>query len=558
MQEKIRALLADIYSPQSVEWLVQRIGELNEQHRSERPPFLLSQRDSILITYPDQMRSAEMQPLAALHQFLRSYIGDVISCVHLLPFFPYTSDDGFSVTDYYAVHPDHGDWQDIRDLGRDYRLMFDAVVNHISKSSSWFKGFLNDDESYAHWFIEKEAGADYTPVVRPRTHPLFHTYRSENGNERTVWTTFSEDQVDLNYQEPAVLLQILDLLLFYCRQGASAIRLDAIGFMWKTPGTTCIHLPQTHALIKAMRVVIEESYPGVLLITETNVPHRENVSYFGSGDDEAHLVYNFTLPPLLACSVLTGGCSALLNWARSLKLPDGEICFFNFTASHDGIGLRPVQGILANEELQVLIKSAEKHGGKVSYKTDPDGTTSPYEINCNYFNLLADGCNETEARLRMLLSQAVMLAFPGVPGIYFHSLVGSENDLAGMERTGQNRSINREKLELDTLDQEIAADNSRRAYFIDWFKKLLAIRSMHPAFHPYGVYTITGASTHLVIHRKGSAASETIDCIFNFTDSELQVKMDQKRYLDLISGRHYHHTITLAPYGFTWLKPAIS
>jgi len=396
----------------------------------------VDESDIVLITYGDSIQKEGRKHFRTLRQFMEKYVGDAISTIHILPMFPYTSDDGFSVIDYKQIEESLGDWDEIEVFGKSYSFMFDAVINHISQSSEWFQKFLKGEEPYNNYFIVSDKDADYSKVIRPRALPLLTPFQTREG-EKYVWTTFSEDQIDLNYANPEVLLEILDVLLFYASKGARYIRLDAIGFMWKERKTTCMHLPQTHELIKIMREVVDEYAPGTILVTETNVPHSENISYFGNGYDEAGLVYQFPLPPLTMFSILTGNAEKLSAWAETLKLPSKQTTFFNFLSSHDGIGVRPTEGILTKEEQDILIEATLKHGGRVSYKDNGDGTRSPYELNINYQDALAGSEENDKLRIaKFLIAQTILLSMQGVPGIYIHSLLGSRNDYYGVETSG--------------------------------------------------------------------------------------------------------------------------
>ncbi|MEM9187232.1 MAG: sugar phosphorylase, partial [Planctomycetota bacterium] len=427
-----------------------------------------TERDVVLITYADQVRdesAGDKPPLAVLGDWLtREGYDELISTVHLLPFCPYSSDDGFSVIDYLAVDPDSGTWADIARLGESFDLMFDLVLNHCSDRSAYFQGYLRGEAPFERFFIEVDPDADLSGVTRPRPGPPWKEVEASRGVRR-VWSTFSDgaakDQMDLNYAEPAVLAEMLRVLLEYAARGARIVRLDAIAYLWKEIGTGCIHLPQTHELVKLARDLLEAYSPRTLVLTETNVPHAENVSYFGAVDpadgegDEAHMVYNFSLPPLLLEAFVSGDATAIRAWLANLADPPPGCTFFNFTASHDGIGLRPLEGLVSDERLAAIVEHARVRGGKVNMKRNPDGSESPYELNITYVDALApslmnppppegEGATERHAR-RFLSSQAVMLALRGVPAPYFHSLVGTQNDYAGVEATGQNRRINRHK-----------------------------------------------------------------------------------------------------------------
>jgi len=490
-RRSIRRLLDSLYTPDGGKDVYPCLISLIDAFKQRYPPrpkssSFLTERDVVLITYGDTIMQQGQPPLAALDDFLATHVQDIINTIHILPFFPYSSDDGFSVIDYRQVNPTLGTWDHIARIGERFKLMFDVVLNHISAQSAWFAAFQRGDAPYRDYFITAEPDTDLSLVTRPRTHPLLTPFESPQGT-RYVWTTFSADQVDLNFANPDVLLEMIDVLLFYIEQGADVIRLDAIAFLMKEIGTTCIHLPQTHAIVQLFRAVVDEAAPGVLLITETNVPHHENLSYFGDGTNEAHLVYQFALPPLIAHTLLSGSARKLGEWVALLKPPSTQTAFFNFTASHDGIGIRPATSILSDEELAMLLNRTVQNGGRVSYKSNPDGSQSPYELNIAYYSLLnAPDADEPQALQvqRFLCSQAIMLALAGMPAIYIHSLIGSQNDVAGMERLGYNRAINREKLDLDELERDLDHPASVRYQVFNGYKRLLQHRVQERAFHP--------------------------------------------------------------------------
>jgi glucosylglycerate phosphorylase len=480
----------------------------------------LTQHDALLITYGDQVREPDRPPLQTLGEFLEEHVAGAITGVHVLPFYPYSSDDGFSVVDYRTVDPSLGTWDDVCRLGRRFALMFDAVLNHVSARSAWFEGFLRDDPRYRDWFITVDDDPDLSQVVRPRALPLLTPFQTASG-VRKVWTTFSVDQVDVNAHSPEVMLALLDVLLLYVARGARFIRLDAIAFLWKEIGTPCIHLPRTHRAVQLMRAVLDEVAPDVMLITETNVPHSDNVSYFGDGTNEAQLVYNFALPPLVLHSLATASATALSRWAAALELPSDEVTFFNFLASHDGVGLNPVRGILSDEEIDALVRRAPAHGGYVSYKQNADGSRSPYELNVSYFDALsgpgAGEPEETQVR-RFLVAHAIMLAMPGMPAIYFHSLFGSRGDRVGAEASGIPRRVNRQKLGRAGLERELADPFSRRARVLFELKALLRQRQASAAFHPAGGWAVVTTDPRVFALRRTSPdGAGAVLCLHNLS-----------------------------------------
>jgi len=537
------------------------------------PHDRLTERDVILITYGDQVREHGHPPLQTLAEVLDKYIAGVVTGVHVLPFFPYSSDDGFSVIDYTAVDPDLGTWAEIQRLGRNFRLMFDAVINHISAHSDWFRGFLQGDPEFADYFIVVEEGTDLSQVVRPRALPLLTRVQTAHG-ERLVWTTFSDDQIDLNFANPDVLLRIVEILLWYVENGAEIIRLDAIAYLWKKIGTPCIHLEETHRVVKLLRAVLDAVAPHVILITETNVPHEENVSYFGDGSDEAQLVYQFPLPPLVLHALHAGDASRLSGWAAGLSAPSDNTTFFNFLASHDGVGVRPVEGILSPPEAQRLVTQTLAHGGFVSYKTNADGTQSVYELNISYFDAISDPNADEPLDLqvrRFLVSQAIMLSMAGVPGIYVHSLFGSRSYHAGVEQTGRYRSINREKFQRAQLEQALADESSLRHRVFYPYLHLIRTRTGQRAFHPSGAQRVLfGNQALFTLVRTSPDGDERVLCIHNVSDARQPFHADLKALsmqhtgalVDLISGQSYPVgaddalALSVDPYQVLWLKAA--
>ncbi|MBJ8349127.1 sugar phosphorylase [Streptococcus zalophi] len=543
--EKIYQKLSEIYkgerlteAQQAFEKLVQRYYNKNFAHRKT-----LSEENVYLITYGDSFTDGDRVGLSVLKDVVDKTLSDTITDIHLLPMFPYTSDDGFSVTNYDQINPQLGDWSDIKKLSKKYRLMFDFVANHMSKSSEWFKKFLSDDPEFSEAFVEFEAGFDTSKVIRPRVSPLFHSYP----NNKKVWTTFSEDQVDVNPKDVKMLVRLTKVLLDYAMKGATSVRLDAIGFLWKESGTTCMHLPQTHAIIQLWRMLLEEFAPNTQIITETNVPHEDNISYFGNGNDEAQQVYQFPLPPLVLHTFVTGNSEKLMNWASSIDRVSDTATYFNFLASHDGIGLRPTEGILSDDERQQLVDRILENGGRVSYKKNPDGSKSVYEMNINYSEALKTKGKEEFTAQKMIAAHHILLSIIGVPAIYYHSIFGSKNDYIGLEQSGINRRINREKLDMSTLFKELESDEYRRTIY-HGIQKMITIRKKEAAFNPYGNQETINLGSGLFALKR-HFKNQKIYSVTNVT-SEKQ-DLGQLAGFDLISGKE---KTSLQGYEVAWIK----
>jgi glycosidase len=556
--ERIHALLTQLY-PSDADTLLQQLMVRLQQVKvpPPAPGNYLSERTVTLITYGDTLRQSDEHPLVTLHRFLKAQLGDLIDTVHLLPFYPYSSDDGFSVIDYYAVDSSLGNWEDIRALSEDYRLMFDAVINHMSAQSEWFRAFLNGDEAFRDLFMTESPETDLSAVTRPRTSPLLTPFKTSTSDDVHVWTTFSADQVDLDYRSPSTFMRVLDVLLFYIEQGAQVIRLDAIAFLWKQAGTTSLHLPETHAVIKLIRAALDVIAPHVYLISETNVPHEENISYFGDQGDEAQLVYNFTLPPLLLYTLISGNTQKLADWINSLPSSTNRTAFFNFTASHDGVGLRPVEGILTPDELLLLSNHVEQVGGRVSYRSKPDGSQTPYELNVTYVDAAGSPDVDQDVHVRrFLLTQAVMLALSGVPAVYIHSLLGTHNDYAGLEALGYNRAINRAKLDAAEISEALKQSDSFRSKVFSGYTHLLETRTQLDAFHPQASQQASAENngTMLCLERVALDGEQTITAIFNFSDQP-QTYPAPSACTDALTGEQFDvGDISIDAYSVRWLS----
>jgi len=565
MRERLRFLYGDRLGDQTYAELQRLLAEFGapvSSGTSSRSPF--HQSDVILISYGDSVLSNELRPLAALRAFAERHLQDLVSTIHILPFFPYSSDYGFSVVDYLQVDPELGNWGDIATLHARFKLMFDFVLNHVSAGSAWFAKFLRGDSPYDEYFITVDPRTDLSSVTRPRTSPLLTRYQTSRG-ERHVWTTFSSDQVDLNYANPRALLQMIEVMLRYVERGADLLRMDAVGYLWKEVGTSCIHLPQTHEVVKLLRDILDEVAPQVAIVTETNVPHRDNVSYFGDGYDEAQLVYQFPLAPLVFDAFARRDAGQLTTWAAALEIPSESATFFNFLASHDGIGLVPARGILNDSQIANLVQRTFAHGGQVSYKTDPDGRESPYELNATFFDALSDPRDEREGwptKLdRFICSQAIMLALAGVPGIYIHSLLGSHNDYVGYARSGWKRDLNHERLGLDHVERRLADPADEASQVFARYARLLATRAAQPAFDPGSPQQVLEVGGQVFALRRGPRGGQTIHALHSVSEEPQVVDLGQlgephsAELEDLIGGRRVaaDGLLDLAPYEVVWL-----
>jgi glucosylglycerate phosphorylase len=566
-------------------WEVERLMQVHHAHRplemltadaefDSRDRF--TERDVVAITYGDLIDSPNTHPLRALSIIFENLFRGVFSTVHILPFFPYSSDRGFSVIDYETVDPRLGRWEDIERLGDKYRLMFDGVINHVSSKSEWFREFLARNPDYEDFFVSFESPqaiseAHLRLILRPRTSSLLTEYQTLRG-PRWVWTTFSPDQIDLNFRSANVLFQVLGVLLYYVRRGAGVIRLDAATYLWRELGTSSAHLPQTHALVQLFRAVLDVVAPRVALVTETNVPHDDNVSYFGDGTNEAHMVYNFALPPLVLWTFHAGDWTRLAEWASTIAPPTETTTFLNFLDSHDGIGLLPVADLLSNAERQQLVRRTIQHGGLVSYRAREGHDQAPYELNIPWYNALNDVDSDEPEDLqiaRFLASRAIAMTLVGVPAIYLPSIVGAyvTSDYKVNER--DPRSINRNTIHVPELLEQLSAPASHAARILERFVHLIHVRTRLDAFHPSSDQRVVFANPAVFSIMRSARRSEGIViALTNVTAraQELRLSLNdldvqRSTWRDALTERYIRSEddvlrVPLDAYETIWLEPS--
>ncbi len=523
-----------------------------------------SERDVIAITYGDSILSPGEKPLHTLRAFFDARADGLLSGLHILPFYPWSSDDGFAVLDYSSVNEALGDWSDIESIASGYDLMADLVINHCSSRSLWFDNFLQGRSPGEGFFFTASPDDDLDAVVRPRTSPLLREVQTAGGTKH-VWCTFSHDQVDLDFRNSEVLRQFVSIVRQYLDRGVRIFRLDAVAFLWKIPGTPCINLEQTHEIVRLLRTLVEHARPDAILITETNIPNRENLSYFGNAN-EAHCVYNFSLPPLLVNTLLTGDCTYLKQWQMSMPPAQNGTAYFNFIASHDGIGLRPTEGLLSEGELETLLATLQNFGGLVSWRALEGGQRKPYEINISLFDALQGTVHGPDdlGIDRFVCAHAIMLALEGIPGLYIHSLLGTRNDYSRVENTGHPRAINRHQWDRVALEQALSdASSSHRAVF-ERIKGLLAIRRRQSAFHPNATqFTLHLGTALFGFWRQSIDRRQSVFCISNVSPEPQPLALsdinliDTDRWVDLIGGQWLEsrgQVLELRPYQTVWIS----
>jgi len=569
IEEKLKSIYGKKKSKETLCKIVKLIekysGEstLSNLTQSKQKAFF-NEKDTVLITYGDIFIHEKKKPLDTLYQFIKNDLDPCFNMIHLLPCYPYSSDDGFSVIDYKKINPDLGTWKHIEKFANKYDLMMDFIANHISSRSHWFKEYLKGNPRYKNYFISCPKDNDTSSVTRARAHPLLTKFRRK-GKNIYLWTTFSPDQVDLNYTNEDLLVKMIDILLFYCTKKVKIVRLDAIGHIWKKTGTSCLNLKEVHLIVQLMRAVLDKVFPDVLLLIEANVPQKENLSYFGNGYNEAQLIYQFALPILVLHTFYTKNTFCLLEWVTRMENCSNKTTFLNVLGTHDGIGVVPAANILNHDEVNYIAEEVEKRGGYISYKTRQDGTEEPYELNISYYSAISDTRKSVALNCKKYIaSQVIMLSLVGIPGIYIHSFFGTENDLEGVQKTGQKRKINRKRFYYNQLTEKLSESSSREYRIFQEYLKIIQKRKHEKSFHPNGKQKALFLNKSIFsMIRISPDSEEKIIILLNVTAKKQVIPVSRDRanpvngkYYDVISEKviSIGHSFRLGPYQFMWLK----
>lgn len=567
LRDHLKIIYRDIDLDLTIEALADQLIDTMRLRSVESAPSQYQnhwdQKDAIVITYGDSLLEKDEKPLVTLKKFLDEHNDGVLNCAHILPFFPFSSDDGFSVMDYSSVNESLGDWDEIEAISKNYKLMSDLVINHCSARGPWFQNFIRQKGVGKDYFFTAALDEDLSQVVRPRTNPLLREVETAEGIKH-VWCTFSFDQVDLDFRNPEVLNQFVNIIRLYLDKGVTIFRFDAIAFVWKVPGTTCLNLPETHEIVRLLRTLIEHAEHEAVIITETNIPNRENLSYFGN-NNEAHWIYNFSLPPLLVNALITESSRYLKQWMMSMPPAQNGTTYFNFIASHDGIGMRPVEGLLSDEEQAQFIETMQEFGGRISYRSLEGGESKAYEVNIALYDALKGSVSGPDGfnYVRFVCAHTIMMGLEGVPAFYIHSLLATSNDYKRMEHTGHNRAINRHQWQYEELQNYLKQEESQHARVFSEIKRLLAIRGEQEAFHPNATqFTLHFEDTIFAFWRQSADRRQSIFCLSNLSCSPQEIALTSVNLIvtdhwkDLISGELIDpeaNSVTLQPYQSMWI-----
>ena len=565
-QKTIRSKLENIYkiflSTKEIDYfeneIVEIINQFNNKNRKKKKN--ISEKTTVLICYGDSINSDTKKSIRVIHNFFKKKLKNYFNTIHFLPFYPSSSDSGFAVKDHYKVENKLGNWQDIKNISKSNNIMADIVINHASARGLWFKNFLKKKKPGKDYFLTINSKFNISKVVRPRDHKLLKKIKIFKKSDY-LWRTFSPDQIDLNFKNPSVLLRFIKIMIHLINNGITIFRLDAIAYLWKENGTKCINLKQTHEIIKLLRIITNFLNIQTTIITETNLPEKENLSYFGK-NDEANWIYNFSLPPLLIHAFLFENSSYLNKWSKNLPTTKNGNCYLNFIASHDGIGIRPTEGLLNKKSLNGFLKRLKKNGSKFSFRKIQNKNKKVYEANITVFDALKKTDYDEKGIYfleRYVAAHAIMISFQGIPAIYFNSLFGTSNDEAKFIITGNNRDVNRYKWNLKNIINKLKNNKSKQSIFFNHISNLLNIRRKQKAFHPNAsIYNINMGSKIFSFKRVSVDNKQTIICISNLSSKVQNIKIKKlyHNWKNLIGPKIeiQKNVVILKPFEIIWLS----
>ena len=530
--------------------------------KSKRINLKVSEDTTVVICYGDSVfDNGKLNSIRSFKSFYDKYLSKFFNTIHFLPFYPSSSDSGFAVKDHYKIDNKLGSWTDINNFSKKNNIMADIVINHASSKGLWFKNFLRNKSPGKDYFIKVNKKFDISKVVRPRENKLLKKINVFNKPD-FIWRTFSSDQIDLNFKNPKVLMRFIKIMINLACHGVTIFRLDAIAYLWKESGTKCINLKQTHEIIKLLRIICNSLQNSPYLLTETNLPEKENLSYFGKKNDQANWIYNFTLPPLLIHALLFEDSSKLNQWMNKLPSTKLKNNYFNFIASHDGIGMRPCEGYLNKITLNLLFKRLKKNGAQLSFRKINKTQKKVYEVNVTLFNAFKNTDYDKKGLYsleRYVTAHAIMFSIEGVPAVYFNSIFGKSNDEYKYVISNNKRDLNRYKWNKVKLDRFLKDKRSKQKIYYDHITNLLKIRKKQKAFHPNAAMRCLSFGKKIFAFKRISLdKKQIIICITNMSSKSQSVLLgnNENRYKNLLSEKNniISRRLTLKPFETVWLS----
>ena len=422
-----------------------------------------------LVTYPDSMGNN----LLELHYVLLRYLTQFIGGVHILPFYPSSADRGFAPLTYDEVDPSFGTWEDIEMIGRDFDLVFDFMVNHISRQSVFFQDYLKKgpDSKYADMFLPfsklsptgEISEEDLSKVYTRKPRPPYTVIERVDGSREKIWCTFDYEQIDLDVYSPVTREVMRGSLMRLARTNAKMIRMDAIGYATYRLGTNCFFLePDIWKLLKGLKQYVAPF--GTVMLPEVH----EHYKYHLKLAERGYWTYDFALPMLVLHTLYHHSSERLRHWLQIC--PRQQLTTLD---THDGIGVIDVQDLLTPEEIEKTLQGLDEKGSNTRklYSGAEYQNLDIYQVNCTYYSALE--CNDDS----YIAARTIQFFAPGIPQVYYVGLLAGENDIELVERTKNGRDINRHSYSLDEIEVEIEKPVVQRLL------NLMKFRNSYPAFN---------------------------------------------------------------------------
>ncbi len=422
----------------------------------------------MLITYPDSMG----KDLNDLSFVLNKHFRDIIGGVHILPFYPSSGDRGFAPLTYQEVQKDFGSWEQVEEVAQGYSMMYDFMINHISRSSEYFKDFMENKDSsmYKDFFIRYK---EFWQGGEPTDEQVYKIYKRKpkapyfevefkDGTKEKVWCTFDEEQIDLDVTKEATKEFIRDTLVHLCEKGAAVIRIDAFAYATKKADTSCFFLePETWELLEFLQDIVAPY--DVIILPEIHEHYTIQLKL----SDKGYWVYDFALPMLVLHTLYSGNSKRLVDWLKICPRKQ-----FTTLDTHDGIGVVDAADVMSLEEIEQTKEYLFSRGANVKrvYNTMEYNNLDIYQLNCTYFSALGDDDQ------KYLLARAIQFFAPGIPQVYYVGLLAGKNDIELLEKTKIGRNINRHNYTLDEIEQEVQRPLLKKLY------ELMRFRNSYPAF----------------------------------------------------------------------------
>lgn len=469
----------------------------------------------MLITYPDSLG----KNIEELRNVLKNDLKGAVGGIHLLPFFPSTGDRGFAPTDYTKVYPKFGDWSDVEKLGQEYYLMFDFMINHISRHSKYYEDFQQkkDKSKYADLFLSwdkfwpqgRPTKADVDLIYKRKDKAPYQEITFADGSKEKLWNTFGPEQIDLDVRKKVTQEFIKQTLNQLIEHGADIIRLDAFAYAVKKLDTNDFFVePEIWDLLAQVRDDIAAK--GAIILPEIH----EHYSMPFKIAKHGYFIYDFALPMVTLYSLYSGKSERLAHWLKMCPMKQ-----FTTLDTHDGIGVVDARDILTPEEVKYTSQELYKVGANVKkkYSSAEYHNLDIYQINTTFYSALGDDDK------KYFMARLLQVFAPGIPQIYYVGMLAGKNDIKLLEETKEGRNINRHYYTREEVAEEV------KRPVVASLLKLFAFRNTEAAFDLEGNIEVeTPSENEIRIVRMNKDQTHKAELKANLKTLDYQVLADGK------------------------------